>query len=200
MPLFEYLNKSDTGIDFANTITENEQFNFLLYEYLYNGGGVAIGDINNDGLQDLYFSGNTVSNKLYLNEGNFKFKDITESAKVNGGQGFKTGVTMADVNNDGLLDIYVSKSALQNPDLRRNLLYINNGDLTFTENAAEYGLDDPGYSVQAYFFDMDGDGDLDVYILNHPGNFRESNTIKITQNKDGELGLATPTSFEFVSD
>ena len=200
IPLFEYLNKSDTGIDFANTITENEQFNFLLYEYLYNGGGVAIGDINNDGLQDLYFSGNTVSNKLYLNEGNFKFKDITESAKVNGGQGFKTGVTMADVNNDGLLDIYVSKSALQNPDLRRNLLYINNGDLTFTENAAEYGLDDPGYSVQAYFFDMDGDGDLDVYILNHPGNFRESNTIKITQNKDGELGLATPTSFEFVSD
>ncbi|PKP27165.1 MAG: RNA-binding protein [Bacteroidetes bacterium HGW-Bacteroidetes-2] len=200
IPLFEYLNSSETGIDFANTITENEQFNFLLYEYLYNGGGVAVGDINNDGLQDLYFSGNTVSNKLYLNQGNFIFKDITETANVTGGIGFKTGVTMVDVNNDGLLDIYVSKSALQNPELRRNLLYINNGDLTFTEKAADYGLDDPGYSVQAYFFDMDGDGDTDVYVLNHPGNFRESNTIKITQNNQGKLELATPTSFEFVSD
>src|SRR5690606_15871461 len=167
---------------------------------LYNGGGVAIGDINNDGLQDIYFTGNMVPNKLYLNLGNFKFNDITARAGVDGGRGFKTAVTLADVNGDGLLDIYVSKSALANKDLRRNLLYINNGDLTFTERAAEYGLDDSGYSVQAYFFDMDGDGDLDVYVLNHSGDMRESNAIKITQNEKGELALAKPDSYENISD
>jgi hypothetical protein len=198
--LFEFLDSNQTGIDFHNSITETEQFNFLLYEYLYNGGGVAVGDINNDGLPDIYFSGNSVSNKLYLNLGNFTFKDITESAGVNGGRGFKTGVSMVDVNNDGLLDIYVCKSALGDPELRRNVLYINNGDLTFTEKAAEYGLDDPGYSVQAYFFDMDGDNDLDVYVLNHSSNMRESNAIKITQNKEGVVALAIPETYEYLSD
>ncbi len=199
-PLFEFLDSQATGIDFENTMTETENFNFLLYEYLYNGGGVAIGDINNDGLPDIYFSGNMVSNKLYLNLGNYQFKDITESAGVDGGRGFKTGVTMADVNNDGLLDIYVCKSALKNPDLRRNVLYINNGDMTFTERAAEYGLDDPGYSVQAYFFDSDGDQDLDCYVLNHSGDMRESNSIKLTQDKNGVLKLAEPQTYEYISD
>lgn len=198
--LFEYLDSSQTGINFENTIQESERFNFLLYEYLYNGGGVAIGDINNDGLQDIYFSSNMFSNKLYLNKGNFQFEDITESAGVDGGRGFKTGVTMVDINNDGHLDIYVSKSTVPNADLRRNFLYINNGDLTFTERAAEYGLDDAGYSVQAYFFDMDGDGDLDVYVLNHPSDFRDTNTINITQNENGELALAEAESYEFFSD
>jgi hypothetical protein len=198
--LFEYLDSDYTGIHFNNTIAETEQFNFLLYEYLYNGGGVAIGDINNDGLPDLYFSGNTVDNKLYLNLGNFQFKDITESAGVQGGRGFKTGVSMVDINNDGLLDIYVVKSALPNPELRRNELYINNGDLTFTESAAAYGLDDPGYGVQAYFFDMDGDGDLDAYILNHPSDMRESNSIILTQHKDGTIRLAEPESYDYISD
>lgn len=198
--LFEYLDSSQTGIDFENTIQESERFNFLLYEYLYNGGGVAIGDINNDGLPDIYFSGNMLSNKLYLNQGDFKFKDITESAGVNGGRGFKTGVTMVDINNDGLLDIYVSKSAIPNADLRRNALYVNNGDLTFTERAAKYGLDDPGYTTQAYFFDMDGDGDLDVYLVNHPGDLREANSIKVTQNDKGELALAKPKTYEYFSD
>lgn len=198
--LFEYLNSDYTGISFSNNLNESEQFNFLLYEYLYNGGGVALGDINNDGLIDIYFSGNTVSNKLYLNLGDFKFKDITESAGVNGGSGFKTGVSMVDINNDGLLDIYVCKSAVNEVDFRRNALYINNGDLTFTESAALYGLDDPGYSVQAYFFDMDGDNDLDVYILNHSGNMRESNSIRLTQNKDGNLELAKPQSYDYISD
>ncbi len=198
--LFEYLDSDVTGITFENTISESERFNFLLYEYLYNGGGVAIGDINNDGLNDIYFSGNMVSNRLYLNMGDFKFKDITESAKVNGGRGFKTGVTMVDINNDGLLDIYVCKSAIPNEELRRNVLYINNGDLTFTERASEYGLDDPGYATQAYFFDMDNDNDMDVYIVNHPSDFREANAMTITQNEKGELKLANPKSYEFTSD
>ncbi|MEX0996876.1 MAG: VCBS repeat-containing protein [Flavobacteriaceae bacterium] len=198
--LFEYLESTQTGIDFENTIKESERFNFLLYEYLYNGGGVAIGDINNDGLPDIYFSGNMFSNKLYLNQGDFKFKDITESAGVNGGRGFKTGVTMVDINNDGLMDIYVSKSAIPNADLRHNVLYINNGNLTFTERATEYGLDDPSYTTQAYFFDMDGDGDLDAYVLNHPGNLREANSIKVTQNDKGELALAKPETYEYFSD
>ena len=199
-PLFEYLSKETTNIDFKNQIQETERFNFLLYEYLYNGGGVAVGDINNDGLDDIYFTGNTITNKLYLNQGDFKFKDITESAGVNGGVGFKTGVTMADVNNDGYLDIYVCKSALSDEKYRRNILYINNGDLTFTERAKAYGLDDPGYSVQAYFFDSDGDNDLDVFVLNHPSNMRESNVLKVTQNEKGEIVRAVPTEFEYISD
>ncbi|GGD94831.1 VCBS repeat-containing protein [Planktosalinus lacus] len=198
--LFEYLDSSQTGINFDNKITETERFNFLLYESLYNGAGLAIGDINNDGLQDIYFTGNMTPNKLYLNRGDFKFEDITESSGAHGGRGFKTGVTMVDINNDGFLDIYVCKSAIGDPELRRNVLYINNGDLTFTERAAEYGLDDPSYSMQAYFFDMDGDNNLDVYLVNHPNDMREANAIKITQNKDGELALATPTTYDYVSD
>ncbi len=194
--LFEYLSPSQTNISFNNEITETERFNFLLYEYLYNGGGVAIGDINNDGLDDIYFSGNTVSNKLYLNQGNFKFKDITDTAKVSSSKGFKTGVSMVDINNDGFLDIYVCKSAIGNTDLRRNELYINNGDLTFTERANAYGLDDSGYSVQAYFFDSDGDNDLDVLVLNHPSNLKEANSIKLTQNLNGEIVPAKPKSYD----
>lgn len=198
--LFEFLESSETNILFKNKIVETETFNFLLYEYLYNGGGVAIGDINNDGLDDIYFSGNTVENKLYLNLGDFKFKDITNSAHVNGGVGFKTGVTMVDVNNDGFLDIYVCKSALSETAYRSNLLYINNGDLTFTESAKHYGLDDSGYSVQAYFFDSDGDNDLDVYVLNHSSNMRESNTLKVTQNEDGQIVIAKPKSYDNKTD
>lgn len=197
--LFEFLESSETNILFKNEIIESETFNFLLYEYLYNGGGVAIGDVNNDGLDDIYFSGNTVENKLYLNLGDFKFKDITDSAQVNGGTGFKTGVTMADVNNDGYLDIYVCKSAVNETDFRRNLLYINNGDLTFTESAKTYGLDDTGYSVQAYFFDSDGDNDLDAFVLNHPSNMTEANKITITQDKSGQLIMAKPKSYAHIS-
>ncbi|MFD1062475.1 VCBS repeat-containing protein [Winogradskyella litorisediminis] len=188
--LFSYLEPSQTNINFKNIVEETESFNFILYAYLYNGGGVAIGDINNDGLEDLYFTGNTISDKLYLNQGNFKFKDITESAKVGRGKGYKTGVTMADVNNDGFLDIYVCKSAVNNDVLRKNRLYINNGDLTFTEKSEEYGLDDSGYSVQAYFFDSDGDNDLDVYVLNHSDNMLEANQIKVSKNDKGELVVA----------
>lgn len=198
--LFEFLPPNQTNITFQNQVNETESFNFLLYEYLYNGAGVAIGDINNDGLDDIYFSGNTTENKLYLNKGDFKFEDITLSSGTDGGQGFKTGVTMIDLNNDGFLDIYVCKSALANPDLRANILYINNGDLTFTERAKEYGINDMSYSTQAYFFDSDLDGDLDLYLLNHPADHKESNKINLEMNASGELVKAKPKSYDYQSD
>jgi len=170
--LFTRLPSSHTHIKFKNIIQESEGFNVLEYGYLYNGGGVAIGDINNDSLPDIYFTGNLVSNKLYLNKGDFSFEDITENAGVKADDAWNTGVTMADVNGDGYLDIYVCRSADTRSASRRNLLFINNGaasgkDLTFTEKAAEYGIDDPAYSTQAAFFDYDKDGDLDLYLLNH---------------------------------
>lgn len=165
--LFTKLEQGHTGIDFINNNHETERSNILSYEYFYNGGGVAVGDINNDGLPDIYFTSNIFSNKLYLNEGNFKFKDITEQSGTACEVGWKTGVSMADVNGDGLLDIYVCRSASPDKERRRNILLINNGDLTFTDKAKEYGLDDPSYSTQAAFFDYDNDNDLDAVILNH---------------------------------
>ena len=136
---------------------------------------------------------------MYLNKGDFKFEDITASAGVDGGKGFKTGVTMVDINNDGFLDIYVCKSATSKQDLRKNVLYINNGNLTFTEKAKDYGLDDSGYAVQAYFFDSDLDNDLDVLVLNHPSNLKEANSIKVSQNEKGELVPAIPRNIEKLS-
>jgi hypothetical protein len=165
--LFSLLPPSETGITFTNQLTESEEFNVLKYGYFYNGGGVAIGDLNNDGLQDLYFTGNMVGNRLYLNKGNFKFDDVTESAGIAAMVGWKTGVTMADVNADGLLDIYVCRSGSSVAKERENLLYINQGNMRFTEQAAAYGLNDTGYSTQAAFFDYDTDGDLDMWLLNH---------------------------------
>ena len=165
--MFTLLSSSETGIKFKNTIKETEQFNVFEYGYLYNGGGVAIGDLNNDGLPDIYFTGNMVGSRLYINKGDFKFDEITEEAGVFAAGRWNTGTTMADVNADGFLDIYVCRSAAKDPDKRKNLLFINNGDLTFTEKAAEYGVDDSGYSTQGIFFDYDKDGDLDLYVLNH---------------------------------
>lgn len=177
--VFTLLSSEQTGINFNNISVENEQINILTYEYMYNGGGVAAGDINNDGLKDIYFTSNNLENKLYLNKGNFKFEDITDKAGAGCRAGWKTGVTMADVNGDGLLDIYICKSADGDPEHRRNILLINNGNLTFTDKAKEYGLDDPGYSTQASFFDYDNDGDLDMFLLNH-SLVEVSNTIGIT--------------------
>src|ERR1700761_9069460 len=165
--LFDQLSPGETGIDFANTIRESADANLLNYAYFYNGGGVAIGDIDNDGLPDILFTGNMVSNRLYLNKGNFKFEDITESSGIGAAQGWCTGATMADVNGDGLLDIYICRSADSDPARRRNLLYINEGKGHFREAAAEYGLADEGYSTQAVFFDYDHDGDLDMFLVNH---------------------------------
>lgn len=165
-----------TELAFENQIQETPQINILNYEYTYNGGGVAAADFNNDGLCDLYFTGNTVPNKLFLNEGDFKFKDITNEAGVGGRDLWKTGVTTVDVNADGWLDIYVCYSGPELGQSFSNQLFINNGNtfggLTFTERAAEYGLDAPGtFSTQAAFFDFDRDGDLDMFLLNHANHF-----------------------------
>ncbi|MBK5269736.1 MAG: VCBS repeat-containing protein [Bacteroidia bacterium] len=176
--LFSSLSSSQTGITFINRISDNDSFNILDYLYYYNGGGVAIADFNNDGLADIYFTSNQQSNKLYLNKGNFKFEDITEKAGVQGKGNWKTGVTIADVNGDGLLDIYVCEVGKYKNFYGRNELFINNGispspsgegrdEVTFTEEAHQYGLDVEGFNTQAVFFDYDHDGDLDMFLVNH---------------------------------
>lgn len=165
--LFTELSKGDTGIDFRNMLAEGDDLNVMNYSYFYNGAGVSVGDINNDGLQDVLFTGNMVKNRLFLNKGDFKFEDITQKSGIAEMQGWCTGATMVDINADGKLDIYICRSADINPERRKNLLFINNGDLTFSEKAEEYGLADQGYSTQASFFDYDKDGDLDMFLINH---------------------------------
>ena len=165
--LFSRLSESETGITFRNLLKEdNPEFNILFYPYFYNGGGVAVGDINNDGLADVFFTGNMVKNRLFLNQGEMEFEDITVKSKVAEKEGWCTGASMIDINQDGWLDIYVCRSGLSNQSLRTNLLFINNKDLTFTESAKAYGLDDAGYSTQSSFFDYDLDGDLDMILIN----------------------------------
>ena len=165
--LFQQISPGHSGVKFKNILKETKEFNVLTYGYLYNGGGVAVGDVNNDGLVDLYFTGNMVASKLYINQGNFKFKEVAKRAGVDAPGLWNTGTSMVDINGDGYLDIFVCRSAAANPLLRRNLLFINNGDLTFTEQAALLGLNDTGYTTQAVFFDYDRDSDLDLYVLNH---------------------------------
>jgi len=165
--LFTKVSASRSNINFKNLLVEDEEFNVLNYPYFYNGGGVAVGDINNDGLTDIFFTGNMVKNKLYLNKGNLEFEDITEKSAVADKQGWCTGATMADVNADGWLDIYICRSADILPAKRKNLLFINNHDNTFTEQAEKYGIADNGYSTHAAFFDYDKDNDLDLVVINH---------------------------------
>lgn len=166
--LFVRIPGSESGIDFKNALIENAETedNILSYPYFFNGAGVAVGDINNDGLSDVFFAANQGPNKLFLNLGNMKFKDITSTAGI-GKKNWSTGVTMADVNKDGFLDIYVCQGGnFNNPETRQNLLFINNGNQTFTEKAQDYGLNDKGIGTQASFFDFDKDGDLDCYVMN----------------------------------
>jgi hypothetical protein len=164
---FSFLSRHRTGITFRNTIKESENFNVLDYSYLYNGAGVAIGDINNDGLPDIFFTGNLANSRLYLNKGNFKFEDISKQAGVQLSDTWNNGAVMVDVNGDGWLDIYVCSSTDGRPRYRKNILLINNHDLTFTDRAKEWGIDDDAYSTHSTFFDFDKDGDLDLFVLNH---------------------------------
>ncbi|MBD0378478.1 MAG: VCBS repeat-containing protein, partial [Flavisolibacter sp.] len=197
--LFTLLDPKQTGIDFNDSLTEGLNTNVLMYEYFYNGGGVAVGDVNSDGLQDLYFTGNMVNNKLYLNKGKMQFEDITAAANVAGRPGpWKTGVTMADVNGDGKLDIYVCYSGKLRGEKRVNQLFINNGwDKNnvphFTEQAQQYGLADSAFSTQAYFFDSDRDGDLDLLLLNHNPNslpvLDSATTAAVLKNPDPVNGI-----------
>jgi enediyne biosynthesis protein E4 len=197
--LFVKTDPSVTGITFANTLQETEEENILSYEYFYNGGGVAVGDVNNDGKIDVFFTGNQVANKLYLNKGNesfpLKFEDISSKAGIEGRKGaWKTGVTMVDVNADGWLDIYICYSGKKEDSLRKNQLFINNHNLNgssprFTEEAAEYGLDDSGYSTQAAFFDYDMDGDLDCFLMNHNlKNYQRKEAAVMRTERDYNAG------------
>ena len=165
-PIFSLLSASETNIHFQNNLTENDSINYFTYGYIYMGGGVAAGDINNDGLIDLYFTGNQVANKLFLNKGNLQFEDITLSAGVAGDKRWFTGVTMADIDGDGFLDIYCSVGGKYKP--KENILFHNNGNSTFTEQAEDFGIANSGNSVQSTFFDYDRDGDLDLYVANYP--------------------------------
>lgn len=171
-PMLRMLFSEKTGMTFNNSIPEDEQINILTFEYYHNGGGVAVGDVNNDGLADVYLSGNLVANHLYLNKGDMQFEEIAGEAGVSGSAGWNTGVSMVDINNDGWLDIYLCLGGQLPPEKRANQLFINNGlndegIPTFTEKAAFVGLADQGFATQAAFFDYDRDGDLDMFLLNH---------------------------------
>ena len=184
--LFVDVLPNQSGISFANNIVETEEFNHLRWSNIYTGGGVAAVDINNDGLTDLFFCGGQVPDALYLNKGNMQFTDITQLAGIKNDGKWSSGVTFADVNNDGYQDIYVCRTGpSMNPDERRNLLYVNNRNLTFTENSGAYGIADKGFSTQATFFDMDKDGDLDLFVANQPPDVRliDRNKVDIEATK-----------------
>ncbi|MBC7422884.1 MAG: VCBS repeat-containing protein, partial [Ferruginibacter sp.] len=196
LTLFSLMVEKETGISFLNSIKEDDSLNVMRYEYLYNGAGVGIGDFNNDGLNDIFFSGNTTANKLFLNNGKFSFIDITAAAKVAGNGTWSTGASIADVNGDGLMDIYVCHSGkYADPQQLSNELFINqgikNGIPSFKDMAKEYGLDAPGtQSTQAAFFDYDNDGDLDMFLLNHSNHTYNPflNTRKIRATPDFNFG------------
>ncbi len=184
-PLFTQQSAEQTGLSFINRILDNDEL-VLTHEYIYNGSGVAAGDINNDGLPDLFFAAVNLDNILYLNKGNLQFEDITKKAGILPREALSTGVTMVDINHDGNLDIYVCRSGKFSPEKRRNLLYINNGNLTFTEKAREYGLADESNSNQATFFDYDNDGDLDMYLVNSPLDYSNATTALFKPETDRE--------------
>ena len=187
--LFELLDASYSGIDFENTITESDSLNILDYEYIYNGGGVAIADFNNDGLQEVFFTGNMVDNALYANLGDMRFKDITSTSGVAATGIWCTGVAVVDANQDGLSDLYVTAATPWSESLRKNLLYINvtgdDGQIAFEEQAEAYGIADAGYSINSAFFDYDNDGDLDLFIINNEmQDKRNPSTYVYTKSKN----------------
>jgi hypothetical protein len=184
--LFTLLNQEESGFYFMNEVNQSETFNVLTYENFYNGGGVGIGDINNDGLPDIFMTGNTFGGRLYLNKGNLKFEQISESANVFT-NGFTTDVSFVDINNDGFQDIYLSKTMVGEIKYRENVLLVNNKNNTFTNKAKEYGIADAGYSNQSVFFDYDNDGYLDLYVLNHRADFNNALTIYNTEAAKGNI-------------
>lgn len=187
-PVFELLDAGRTGVAFANTIPTSDSLNALTDVYLYNGAGVAVGDVDNDGLPDLFFSGNRVTSRLYLNKGGMRFDDVTRQAGVETTR-WATGATMVDINNDGFLDIYVSVSGPEwsRPESRANLLFVNNGNKTFTEAAAQYGIADTGFTTHAAFLDYDRDGCLDLFLLqNSPGDFSRSDVAGTPSGMRGQ--------------
>jgi enediyne biosynthesis protein E4 len=186
---FEKIHPEQSKVLFNNVITESDSVNITMYDYLYNGGGVGIGDFNNDGLQDLFFTGNMVDDKLYINKGNFVFEDVTAKAGIIK-KGWSTGVCIFDVNGDGLDDIYVCRSGWYNdPAMLRNVLYVNQGNLKFKEEASLYGLDLAGHHIQAAPLDFDRDGDLDLYVMGHPGKFSHKTDFQayLQQIQKGEI-------------
>lgn len=212
--IFSLLSKEHSGVDFINQIENQQDFNILTFRNYYNGGGVGIGDVNNDGLNDLYFTANMGPNKLYLNKGGLKFEDVTEKAGVAGTKYWSTGVSMADVNADGFLDIYVCNSGDMKGEDKENELFINNGDGTFSESAKEYGLNDEGYTTHAAFFDYDLDGDLDCFVLNNSytdpqrisaisrerNNYGASGGDRLYRNDDNRFIDVTETSGIYSGD
>lgn len=200
--LFEPLQPSHSGVDFKNTLEYEEAFNIYKYRNFYNGGGVALGDVNNDGLTDIYFSGNRIDNRLYLNRGDMQFEDVTAMAGIAGKAAWSTGVTMADVNADGWLDLYLCNSGDIDGDNKRNELYLNNQDGTFREAAAEFGLANEGLSTHAVFFDYDRDGDLDCYLLNNSyqaiGSFNLERNERPKRDKEGGDVLYRNDDGQFV--
>lgn len=200
--LFELLSTNKTGINFENSLTYSDDFNIYKYRNFYNGGGVGLGDVNNDGLLDIYLTANQLSNRLYINKGNFVFEDVTKTAQIGGSRAWSTGVSMVDINSDGWLDIYVCNSGDVNGDNKQNEFFINNGDGTFSENAEEMGLADSGLSTHAAFFDYDKDGDLDVYLLNNSytaiGSFNLQKNERAVRDQKGGDKLFRNDSGKFI--
>ncbi len=176
--MFDILTGESTGLDFVNNVISDYKINVYYNNYAFNGAGLAIGDLNNDGLPDVYMAGNWAADRIYLNKGNMQFEDVTPASGISAHDGYSTGVTMVDINNDGFLDIYVCRDWYKEKGKKNDVLFINNGDMTFTESAEEYGLIFDAFSTQANFFDYDNDGDLDLYVVTHPDDWNDKLKLK----------------------
>ncbi|HEX5111679.1 MAG TPA: VCBS repeat-containing protein, partial [Saprospiraceae bacterium] len=205
---FTLLDSGQTGVQFINQIQEDYHYNNFSFEYMYNGGGVAVGDVNNDGLPDLYFSSSRFSNKLYLNQGDFKFIDVTDFSGVGATEGFKTGVAMIDINGDGRLDIYSCRTSKTDDGLKNDFFFINQGIRehngvqvpVFKEQAKELGLADNSNTNQSCFFDYDRDGDLDLFLVCHKIGAEAANQVRLQQHTDGSITRITSPATPFESD